>query len=78
MGMLGKSICIAIVSIVGYFIFRVVYASVSTSGWGAMAIYMMAAIPVVILAVGVASMLIRPSLYTEQQAALKKRLRNMK
>lgn len=84
MGMLGKSICIVIASIIGYFIFRVVYGTVSLIqiegvslpeyyGWADMANYMLAAVPVVILAVGVASMLIRPSLFKEEEYKMKKR-----
>lgn len=78
MGQLGKAISVGIVAIFGYFIFKVVYGMVSTSGWSAMSIAMTAAIPITILAVGVASMLVRPSMYEQQQAELKKRLRGMK
>jgi hypothetical protein len=40
------------------------------SGWSSMAISMISATPVVILALGIASMIIKPSLYKETEKKL--------
>lgn len=72
---LGKAIAAAITYIIGFIVFKQVLADFGTSGWSPMAIAMITAVPVVILAVGVGAMLIRPSAYKEQAKILKQNTR---
>ena len=73
---LGKAIAAAITYIFGFLIFKVVAGAVGTTNWSPMSIALIAGVPVVILAVGVASMLIRPSPYKEQVQQLKKNVKS--
>lgn len=72
---LGKAIGAAITYIIGFIVFKTVYAADDTSQWTPLAISLVAGIPVVILAVGVASMLIRPSPYKEIEKQVRKKTR---
>lgn len=68
---MGRVIKVGVSYILTFLVFKVTLEAVGMSGWGTMAISMMSAVPVCILALGIASMLIRPSLFKETEKKLK-------
>ena len=67
---MGRAIKVGVTYLITFLVFKATLDAVGMSGWSSMAISMISATPVVILALGIASMLIKPSLYKETEKKL--------
>ena len=61
---------VGVTYLITFLVFKATLDAVGMSGWSSMAISMISATPVVILALGIASMIIKPSLYKETEKKL--------
>lgn len=68
---MGKAIKSVITYLVVFIVFKVLLQEFDMTGWGSLVISMLTAVPVCLLVMGIASMLIRPSLYKQEVKKLK-------